>query len=179
MPSLESVILIIWAVFWLYWLISALGATKGSRGGSTRPPGLVILAAFVSVRVFGAHGMAVHQPILQVVGMTLFLSGLAFAVWARVCLGRNWGMPMTRKLQPQLVTAGPYHFVRHPIYSGILLAVLGTSLAIDLYWLIVFALVAVYFLYSARVEEELLTGSFPTTYPHYKTTTKMLIPFVL
>jgi protein-S-isoprenylcysteine O-methyltransferase Ste14 len=88
-------------------------------------------------------------------------------------------MPMTQKDEPELVTSGPYGLVRHPIYSGILLAVLGTSLATDLYWLIAFAAMAAYFVYSSKVEERLLTAAFPATYPSYRTKTKMLIPFVL
>jgi len=86
---------------------------------------------------------------------------------------------MTEKDEPELVTSGPYRLVRHPIYSGLLLAVLGTALATDIHWLIVFGIVGVYFVYSARVEERLLSSSFPTAYSNYKMKTKMLIPFVL
>jgi protein-S-isoprenylcysteine O-methyltransferase Ste14 len=69
--------------------------------------------------------------------------------------------------------------IRHPIYSGLLLAMLGTALATNIYWLIAFGILGVYFIYSATVEEKLLTVTFPTTYPRYRETTKMLIPFVL
>jgi protein-S-isoprenylcysteine O-methyltransferase Ste14 len=86
---------------------------------------------------------------------------------------------MTQKDDPDLVTSGPYRRVRHPIYSGILLALLGTALATNLYWLIALGVLGVYFVYSAKVEERLLTASFPSTYPSYRTKTKMLIPFVL
>jgi protein-S-isoprenylcysteine O-methyltransferase Ste14 len=134
---------------------------------------------FLLLRAFRANSLAVHSPALETVGLILFLSGLALAVWARIYLGRNWGMPMTQKDEPELVTSGPYRLVRHPIYSGILVAVLGTSLATDLYWLIAFAVMAAYFVYSSKVEERLLTASFPATYPSYRTKTKMLIPFVL
>jgi protein-S-isoprenylcysteine O-methyltransferase Ste14 len=48
-------------------------------------------------------------------GLALFSAGLGFAIWARVRLGRNWGIPMTQKDEPELVTSGPYHLVRHPI----------------------------------------------------------------
>ena len=88
-------------------------------------------------------------------------------------------MPMTEKDEPELVTSGPYRFVRHPIYSGILLAILGSALATTLYWLIAFVALGIYFVYSARVEERLMTCSFPSAYPSYKAHTKMLIPFVL
>jgi protein-S-isoprenylcysteine O-methyltransferase Ste14 len=137
---------------------------------------VLVLLALLAV---GSSSLVVHSPLLQVLGAVLFLCGIALAVWARICLGRNWGMPMTRKDEPELVTAGPYGLVRHPIYSGILLAVLGTALATDIYWLVAFAVLGVYFIYSARVEERLMTSAFPATYPSYRAKTKMLIPFVL
>jgi len=82
---------------------------------------------------------------------------------------------MTQKAEPELVTSGPYRYVRHPIYSGLLLAVLGTALATNGYWLIVAGTMAAYFIYSATVEEQLMTRSFPTAYPAYRARTKMLI----
>jgi protein-S-isoprenylcysteine O-methyltransferase Ste14 len=86
---------------------------------------------------------------------------------------------MTQKQEPELVTSGPYRSVRHPIYSGLLLAILGTALATNVYWLIALAVMAAYFIYSATVEERLMTRSFPAAYPAYRAKTKMLIPFVL
>jgi protein-S-isoprenylcysteine O-methyltransferase Ste14 len=136
------------------------------------------VVGFLLLRTFSGNGLAVHSLISQVVGAILVFAGLGLAVWARVHLGRNWGMPMTEKDEPELVTSGPYRLVRHPIYSGILLAVLGTALANNLYWLIAFAVILVYFIYSAKVEEGIMTRSFPSTYPRYRTHTKMLIPFV-
>ncbi len=179
MTTLRVVILAVWAAFWIYWLVSAVGVKPGSRGRRVRPPGLVVLGAFVLLRLFSPHSLAIHSLILQVLGTILFVSGLAVAVWARVHLGRNWGMPMTEKDEPELVTSGPYRLVRHPIYSGILLALLGTAVATNIYWLIAFGVGGVYFVYSARVEERLMTTSFPGTYPSYQAKTKMLIPFIL
>ncbi len=180
MNALKTSVFALWLVFWAYWLISAASAKQGTRTGRGRPPGLLIVAlAFVLLRVFHAGTLAVHSPVVQAIGVVLFLSGLSLAVWARVHLGRNWGMPMTTKDEPELVTSGPYRLVRHPIYSGILLAMLGTALATNIYWLIALAVVGAYFLYSARVEERLMTTTFPGAYPGYRAHTKMLIPFVL
>jgi protein-S-isoprenylcysteine O-methyltransferase Ste14 len=180
MTSLRSVILAAWVVFWVYWLVSATGAKKGSRRMRTRPPGLlIILLGYLLLHIFRPGSLAVHSPILRALGVVLFVSGLGLAVWARIYIGRNWGMPMTEKDEPELVTSGPYQFVRHPIYSGILLAMLGTSLATNIYWLFATLFIAAYFIYSARVEERLLTRTFPTAYPSYRARTKMLIPFVL
>ena len=69
-----------------------------------------------------------HSLILAVIGTLVFACGIGLAVWARLHLGRNWGMPMTQRAEPELVTSGPYRFVRHPIYSGLLAAMLGTAL---------------------------------------------------
>jgi protein-S-isoprenylcysteine O-methyltransferase Ste14 len=80
--------------------------------------------------------------------------------------------------EPELVTTGPYRRVRHPIYSGLILAVLGTALATTLYGLIAVAVLGGFFIYSATREEAYLTAQFPDAYPAYKQSTKMLIPFV-
>jgi protein-S-isoprenylcysteine O-methyltransferase Ste14 len=86
---------------------------------------------------------------------------------------------MTQKDEPELVTSGPYHLVRHPIYSGILTAGVGTAVALSWLWLTAVALAGVYFLYSAMVEERYMTDQFPESYPVYKHSTKMLVPFIL
>jgi protein-S-isoprenylcysteine O-methyltransferase Ste14 len=177
--SLRTVIYIVWAAFWVYWLLSAFGAKEraGSRRLGPRLP--IVVLAVVLTRIFPAHTATVHAPALKALGLVLFAAGLGLAVWARIYLGRNWGMPMTEKAEPELVTSGPYRFVRHPIYSGILLAFCGTALATNAYWLIVFGVCLVYFIYSARVEEGIMSSAFPSTYPSYRARTKMLIPFVL
>jgi protein-S-isoprenylcysteine O-methyltransferase Ste14 len=176
---LRTFVLVLWGIFGLYWLIAATGAKQGSRSTRLRPPGLLILVTFVLLRVFKADSLVVHVVALQVAGMILLVAGIGVAIWARVNLGSNWGMPMTKKDEPELVTSGPYRFVRHPIYSGVLLAFLGTALATSLYWLIGVVVLAVYFIYSATVEERLMASSFPKAYPAYRAKTKMLIPLVL
>jgi protein-S-isoprenylcysteine O-methyltransferase Ste14 len=178
-PHLRTAVLVAWVVFWVYWMASAIGVKEGTRTGRTRPPGLLIVVlALLLLRVFGARDFAIEAPAVQAVGAVLLVAGLALAVWARIYLGRNWGMPMTKKDDPELVTSGPYQLVRHPIYSGILLAMLGTALASNVYWLIVLAIIGAYFVHSARVEEQLMADSFPSVYANYKARTKMLIPFV-
>ena len=177
--TLTTVVFSVWAVFWICWLLAAAGAKRSVRTSRFRWPGIVVLVAVVLVRLLKPGTLAVSSPVLHVVGLILFTLGLGLAVWARIYLGRNWGMPMTERAEPELVTSGPYRFVRHPIYSGILLALLGTALATNLYWLIVLAFLGAYFTYSATVEERLMTTSFPGDYARYRAHTKMLIPFVL
>jgi protein-S-isoprenylcysteine O-methyltransferase Ste14 len=178
--TLRTAIAIAWVIFWIYWLASAFGVKQG-RASRRRIPlnGLSALAVILLLRVFHGGSLAVHSPLLGAIGAVVFVSGIALAIWARVHLGRNWGMPMSQKAEPELVTSGPYRFVRHPIYSGLLAALLGTALATNLAGLIIVAVLGGYFYYSASVEEKNLIATFPTEYPAYRTHTKMLIPFIL
>ena len=183
MQAVDIVIGAGWAVFWIYWIAASVGV-KAGRTRWTRFAGIrvvIILAALLALRlgVFKGHRAVTVDPWLQGIGLALFVLGLALAVWARIYIGRNWGMPMSEKADPELVTTGPYSAIRHPIYSGIILAMIGTTLAISLYWLIAVVLVGAYFLYSATMEERYLTEVFPDAYPRYQQSTKMLIPFVL
>jgi protein-S-isoprenylcysteine O-methyltransferase Ste14 len=178
--TLRLAIAAVWIAFWLYWLLAAAGAKQSVGRRRTRICGLTVaLPIFVILRLLGGGSLAVHSPVLAGVGAALVAAGLALAVWARIYLGGNWGMPMTRRAEPELVTSGPYRLVRHPIYSGLLLGVLGTTLAKNLFGLVFVVAVGAFFIYSARVEERNLATSFPSTYPAYKSATKMLIPFVL
>jgi protein-S-isoprenylcysteine O-methyltransferase Ste14 len=180
MQALKAAIGVAWLVFWLYWLASATTAKASVRGRRRLPLfGLTAVAVFVLVRVLHGGGLAVHSPILGAIGAVLFVSGLALAVWARVYLGSNWGMPMTERAEPELVTSGPYRFVRHPIYSGLLLALVGTALATNVLGLAIAVILGAHFLYAATVEERNLTATFPTTYPAYREHTKKLIPFLI
>lgn len=105
--------------------------------------------------------------------------GLGFAIWARVHIGRNWGTPMTQRDDPELVTSGPYRMVRHPIYSGILVAGVGTAVALlSWVWITAFVLTGIYFVHSATVEERYMNERFPESYQVYKRSTKMLVPFI-
>jgi len=181
MATLHTVIYVTWAAFWVSWVIAAASAKPGSRRDlRARGSTFAILAiTFIVVRaVHPGAGSLANVPV-AVLGTALFLGGLALAVWARVHLGRNWGMPMTTKDEPELVTSGPYSRIRHPIYSGILLAVLGTALAASLYALIPFGALTVRFVYSARVEEQTMQREFPNAYASYRARTKMLIPFLV
>ena len=180
MDALRTVIGVAWIAFWIYWLASAFGA-KQTSGARRRIPvgGLSLLAVLIMLRVFRGGSLSVHSPALGAIGAAVFTSGIALAIWARVKLGRNWGTPMSQKAEPELVTSGPYRFVRHPIYTGLLAGLLGTALATSLTGLIIVAVLAAYFIYSAHVEEKHLAATFPAAYPAYKRGTSMLIPFVL
>jgi protein-S-isoprenylcysteine O-methyltransferase Ste14 len=181
MRAVELVFAIGWAAFWIYWLVAAFSMKRGHVpwARELRIRALIVVLAIVLIRIgaFRGHGLKT-DPWRAGLGLVLFALGLGFAIWARVHIGRNWGTPMSQKDDAELVTSGPYHLVRHPIYSGILLAGVGTAVALDWLWLVAVALAGVYFVYSATVEERNLTRQFPETYPAYRRATKMLIPFV-
>jgi protein-S-isoprenylcysteine O-methyltransferase Ste14 len=180
-----------WIMFVVYWAISALGAkrTIGARGwggGGGLRLGMIVLV------LLAFHVPAVHRALRNAglsaasfrlvagpIGGALCALGIGLAVWARAHLGRNWGMPMSRKENPELVTTGPYRFARHPIYGGILLAMLGSTIGASIVWLLPLVLFGAYFIYSARAEEQLMLEQFPAHYAAYMKRTKMLLPFTL
>jgi protein-S-isoprenylcysteine O-methyltransferase Ste14 len=181
MNVIDAVIGVGWVAFWIYWLAASIGVkagqTRWARFAGFRVAAILIVLLLLRLRVFKRQALT-HDLWLQVIGLVIFLLGLGLAVWARVYLGRNWGMPMTEKADPELVTTGPYHAVRHPIYSGIILAMIGTTIAVSLYWLVAVVLLGAYFIYSAVNEERYMAERFPDAYPEYKKSTKMLIPFI-
>jgi protein-S-isoprenylcysteine O-methyltransferase Ste14 len=180
--AVELVFAVGWAAFWLYWLVAAFSMKRGrvpwSRELRIRAIVAVVVILLVRLGAFRSHGVN-SDPWRAAIGLVLFALGLGFAISARLHIGRNWGTPMSQKDEPELVTSGPYRLVRHPIYSGILTAGVGTAVALSWLWLVPVALAGVYFLYSAIVEERYLAGRFPDSYPTYKHSTKMLVPFVL
>ncbi len=183
MHVVDVVILVSWVAFWIYWLAASAGVkagqTRWTQFAGIRVGVILVILLLLRVRAFKAHAAATNNPWLQGIGLAVFLLGLALAIWARVHLGRNWGMPMSQKVDPELVTAGPYSRIRHPIYSGIVLAMIGTTIAVSLYWLVAVVVSGAYFIYSAIVEERSMARLFPDSYPEYKRSTKMLIPFII
>jgi protein-S-isoprenylcysteine O-methyltransferase Ste14 len=179
--AVAVIIAVVWILFWIFWIASAAGAKPGrtmwGRFAGVRVAIVVVVIILVRLHVFKGSALTT-SPWLEGIGLAMFLSGLALALWARRHLGRNWGMPMSEKVDPELVTTGPYSGVRHPIYSGLLLAMVGTSVAVSGYWLIAGGLLAGYFVFSAVNEERYMASRFPDTYPAYKSSTKMLVPFL-
>ncbi|MGH9045451.1 MAG: methyltransferase family protein [Acidimicrobiales bacterium] len=181
MKAVELVFAAGWGAFWLYWIVAAFSMKRGrvpwSRELGIRAVIAVVAILLLRLGAFRDHGLNTN-PWRAGPGLALFALGLGFAIWARVHIGRNWGTPMTQKDEPELVTGGPYHLVRHPIYSGILVAGIGTAVALNWLWLTAVVLAGIYFVYSATVEERYMTEQFPDVYPMYKRSTKMLVPFV-
>jgi protein-S-isoprenylcysteine O-methyltransferase Ste14 len=181
MHVIDVLILVGWLAFWVYWLAASIGVktgrTRWTQFAGIRLVAIIVILLLLHLRAFKSNGVT-SNPWLQGIGTAIFVMGLALAVWARVYLGRNWGMPMSRKADPELVTTGPYRTVRHPIYSGIILALIGTTIAVSVYWLAAVVFAGAYFSFSAVREERYMAERFPNAYPEYKRSTKMLIPHV-
>ena len=184
MQIYSSIVAFSWLVLIVFWVIAALVLGTSGIGRSswrTRVVRLLLVVALWLVMGYGYRFVAPFwtQTMLAVAaaGSGICVAGCAFACWARVSLGRSWGMPMTQHAQPKLVTSGPYRFVRHPIYTGILFMLVGTSLVHPLAAVPSAGFIA-YFVYSARREERDMAQRFPDAYLGYKQRSKMLVPFL-
>ena len=169
-------------MFWASWLVAAFSMKWGRLllVRELRIRAVIVVLALILLRVGAFRKNDVNaDPEIAGLGLVLFAGGLGVAIWARLHIGRNWGTPMSRKDDPDLVTSGPYHLVRHPIYSGVIVAGVGTAVALSWSWLIAVGLAGVYFIYSATIEERTLTEQFPDAYPAYRHATKMLVPWIL
>jgi protein-S-isoprenylcysteine O-methyltransferase Ste14 len=112
-------------------------------------------------------------------GVAVTLAGLAFAVWARRHIGRNWSATVTLKQDHELVTSGPYALVRHPIYTGLLFGFLGCAIALG-QWrgLLAVAIVYLALLRKYRLEERWMRERFGVAYDRYRARVKALLPFI-
>ena len=174
-------------MFVAYWAVAAVGAKRNSgsrlwRGGIGLRLVVILVIATVlrspSVRELLAETQraASHSETLSWMGVALCVLGFGLAIIARWYLGRNWGMPMSRKEQPELVTGGPYASIRHPIYTGLILAMLGSAIGVNILWILMLVPVGAYFIFSARREETLMLQLFPEQYGAYMARTGMLAP---
>ena len=122
-----------------------------------------------------------QTPAFEAAGLLLTILGCVFAIWARLTLGTNWSSMPDVKQSHELVTKGPYALVRHPIYSGLLLALAGTVIAagISRFVVLVWALLAISYALKFRQEEKLMIETFPDAYPEYRKRVKAIIPGIL
>ena len=194
MITANGVILLSWALFLLVWLGLSFFVKRDVRGGrSARAYQLrVLVLAIVIIVVIrssrrhhsGANlfssrlSLFVPAPPLLSIGAALTAIGIAVAIWARLYIGRNWSPRPAMKEEHELVTSGPYAVVRHPIYTGIIVAALGTALTGAIVGAILFIIAAALFVSRVGKEERIMLELFPGAYPSYQSRTKRLIPFV-
>ena len=114
---------------------------------------------------------------MQVLGTFLTGLGLGFSLWARIYLGRNWSGAVRISEGHELIRSGPYASIRHPIYSGLLLAILGTAVVIGRWrGIIGFIIATLGFAYKAKREERLLSQEFGSAFEEYRSHMGFFIP---
>src|SRR5437762_4630093 len=176
----------LWVLFGLYWLVAALKRKKTKRRETwaqrliyTLP---LVAAAELLVRPEARYGwLGAHfvraNPTVEWSGVLLTAAGVAIAFWARWHLGANWSGVVTLKEGHELIRTGPYRAIRHPIYTGILLALLGTAITFgEVRALLAVAIAWLSFYIKARREELFLSQEFGPGFAEHKQRTGMFLP---
>ena len=178
----------LWLAWGLYWWIASRNVkaevrreSPGSRAAHIIPlvvAGLLLWWPRTDIPLLGVRILP-RAAWTFWLGATLTAAGLLFAVWARVHIGRNWSGIVTLKEDHELVTSGPYAIVRHPIYTGLLLAFAGSALPRgDWRGVLAFVIAFVAIWRKLRVEEQFMEERFGDAYRAYRARVKMLVPFV-
>jgi protein-S-isoprenylcysteine O-methyltransferase Ste14 len=180
----DPVITLCWAVFVVVWAVSAF-FVKRTVERPLRSARLLSLLAVIWVFEVVLRTAGLQQTLwsqtaaVGVLADLLTVAGLAVALWARAVLGRNWSGRIAFKEDHELIQHGPYAYVRHPIYSGLLLMGLGTAVESGrLASFVLLGAAAVMLAVKAHFEERLMTSHFPEAYPQYRRRVKALIPGV-
>jgi protein-S-isoprenylcysteine O-methyltransferase Ste14 len=185
----RQVIAALWLAWILYWLWSA-ASTKTTQRRESRLSRLshvlpLLLGAWLIFRPrLYLPGLAwLSRPLLPesdarfLIALLLVAAGLAYAVWARVHLGGNWSGSVTQKEQHELIRTGPYAQVRHPIYTGLLVALLGSAIACGEPRAVVgLAIVVLAFVRKLRIEERFMGELFAQQYERYRAEVPALVP---
>ncbi|HEX3941106.1 MAG TPA: isoprenylcysteine carboxylmethyltransferase family protein [Acidobacteriaceae bacterium] len=185
---LHRIVIGLWLTIAAVWLVGAFTAKPAERRQSAGSRGLHMVFAIVAYVIGFSKGLehtalarkfVPPSQVVVAVALLFVIAGIAFAIWARFALGRNWSGQVTIKQDHTLILRGPYTIVRNPIYSGLLLAMLGSAIAYrEFRGLIALGLVLVLLLFKIRIEERFMSQRFGEQYAAYKRQVKALIPFV-
>lgn len=178
----------IWSAFGLLWFLPAIFSKRTIQRQTSGSRILQIaLVAAAYVLVFN-HDLRVRLLNLRLVpssvsatilGYSLMLAGMLFAGWARVFLGGNWSSSVTLKQNHTLVRSGPYRIVRHPIYTGLLVALLGTAIAVgEVRGFAGLLLAAIAWKIKSMTEEAFMLQQFGEQYTRYRREVKALVPYL-
>jgi len=175
-----------WIVFIVYWIIGAVKTRANRETESFTSRFAVLLLEGVGyVLIFsGSTGIGFlgtrfipHTMAGAILGVVLVWSGVALAIWARYHLAEYWSARVTIKEDHQLIRTGPYTYLRHPIYSGLVLATIGSALVIDEWRCILgTCLVLVGYCFKAKIEEAMLSQHFGEAVREHQKDTGFLIP---
>jgi protein-S-isoprenylcysteine O-methyltransferase Ste14 len=180
----------LWLAWFAYWRISAADVklaqrheSIGSRAAHLVP--LLIAGVLLAMRT-DPDGGWLFQRFLAPSSANLWIGalltgiGIGFSCWARAHLGRNWSATVTVKQDHELIRSGPYALVRHPIYTGLLLALLGSAIALGQWRGMLAVLIAFAALWrKLRLEERFMSETFGDSYQRYRAHTAALIPYLL
>ena len=188
-----QVIAACWAIFMIVWLIAAFFTKRTVERSASFTRIIWIAAVFALLALAGRGGGHLWQRLPQGldftwvytanVGLTadaITIVGLLITLWARYTLGSNWSGNVTFKENHELITSGPYALARHPIYTGILMMLLGTVIISGHAFGFALLAVGTLMLWLKSLDEErMMIKHFPDAYPPYKKRVRALIPFVL
>jgi protein-S-isoprenylcysteine O-methyltransferase Ste14 len=185
-PQLLTVVA--WSAFILSWIGAAFWADRAEKRPARREAwlyravtvaGVVLLVAGGEQFSRAADRLWSFEPVVDYALVLVVLSGIAFTWWARLYLGRLWSSSVTKKADHRVVDTGPYAIVRHPIYTGIILACAATAAQLGTALAVAGVLVLwVGFWIKARLEERFLRGQLEEgAYDAYRQKVPMLVPF--
>jgi protein-S-isoprenylcysteine O-methyltransferase Ste14 len=179
----------LWSVMIVFWLLTAIGQKRAvfreSIGNSAAFRVETIVGVLLMFSGWAAVGFLAWQVTPQSAAMewlalSIGIAGFGIAFWARILLGGEWSAQVTLKENHRLIVAGPYAVVRHPIYSGLVLAMLGTAIAGgQLRMYLATAIIFAAFWNKSRLEERLLARAMGDRYVEYQHHTYALIPGLL
>jgi protein-S-isoprenylcysteine O-methyltransferase Ste14 len=186
----QYAIALMWALWALYWSISAANVKPTAQREPASARAIHLLLMIICFALLAAPPRIAHTGLfgrfipadgtVHGLGILIVVSGLLLAVWARIHLGTNWSGRVSVKENHELIQSGPYRRIRHPIYTGLLLAMLGTALAIG-QWrgLIAVALMGITYWRKLQLEEAVMLRTFGEVYVRYAEHTAALIPYVI
>jgi len=189
MTSVPTILIpALWIAWLVYWWIESLRAhavrreeSVWSRFSHTVPlvVGVTLIVTPRWTPVWLSGRVLPRSELTLWIGVSLLVVGLAFSVWARRHLAGWWSSTVTLKQDHQLIRTGPYHWARHPIYTGLLLGLLGTAIATG-EWrgFLGVALVAAALLRKIGIEERFLREAFPGDYDRYRAEVAKLVPLL-
>ena len=183
------IFLLVWVAYFVYWKtisgnVKTSARTEPFFSRALRAISIIAAILLLAIPNLNIHVLSVRfLPVSELyfwIGLLITISGLGFSVWARSKLGRNWSQEVTIKDNHQLITDGPYAFVRHPIYTGLILGFMGSSVALgEIRGLISDVLVFAVLLYKLKLEDKWLREQFGESYKDYCKKVAALIPFVI
>jgi protein-S-isoprenylcysteine O-methyltransferase Ste14 len=177
----------LWFGWLTYWIFASGNTKPTARSESWQARVAYSLPLWIAVILLVNRHLGVlsyrflpDEMWLAIAGVAPTAGGLAFAIWARLHLGTNWSAEVTVKEGHELVRSGPYALARHPIYTGLSLALVGTAIAVGEWRAVVALALAVgSFWYKLGIEERVMRETFGQAYDAYARDVKALIPFVL